>query len=227
MSSPRFTGDTLAFLRDLGANNNPEWFKANKARYETAVREPAEALIVALGDALAPQMEGLHYDTRRNGAGSMMRINRDIRFSPDKRPYKENLGIVWWFGEGRKVETPAFYLHVSADESFFYGGQHTFPKPVLSQWRDAVADEQRGGALERIIADAQAGGLRFFEEPHWKRVPRGYDAEHPRANYLRMAGCGVATTLDAEALTSEDLVDRLTGYARTARPLIDWLRSLQ
>ena len=66
-----------------------------------------------------------------------------MRFSPDKSPYKQNLGIVFWIGSGKKVELPLFYLHVEADRAFFYGGQHVFPKAVLERYRAGLRHPYR------------------------------------------------------------------------------------
>lgn len=132
------------YFRKLKLNNSRGWFEERRTEYEAALRDPAEAFIAELGDRLSRLYPAIRFDTRRNGAGSLMRINRDIRFSPDKRPYKENLGIIFWLGEGKKVETPAYYFHIDADQCFFYGGQHVFPKETLSRYRAAVADDVPG-----------------------------------------------------------------------------------
>jgi uncharacterized protein (TIGR02453 family) len=111
------TRDFFVGLRD---NNSKAWFEEHRDRYEAGVCEPAEAFIGELGPRLAERYPGMRWDTRRNGAGSLMRINRDIRFSPDKRPYKENLGIIFWMGNGAKApHTDAQHAGVSRVETCF------------------------------------------------------------------------------------------------------------
>lgn len=214
------------FLRELAAHNRKDWFSANKDRYERFIREAGERFIEEMGPRLSSLFPEIRYDTRRNGAGSMMRIHRDIRFSPDKRPYKENLGIVFWIGEGRKVEQPGYYFHFGIQESFFYGGQHIFPKPLLGAYRSAVDDDRAGTRLTRLLEDLAERGLPIMEEPAYKRVPRGFDAGHPRGELLRYNGIGVAQQLTSEELESSALVPSLIKTAEKMKPLLDWLLTL-
>ncbi len=226
MSFAGFGPDTLSFLQELSRSNTREWFAANADRYEQAVRGPAEAFIVELGQSLKAAYPTLRYDTRRNGAGSLMRIYRDVRFSPDKRPLKENVGIIFPLGEGKKVERPIFYLHIEAGNAFFYGGRHVFAPEVLAAYREAVDDGRRGAALESILADLARGGLRPMEEAAYKRVPRPYAGEHPRAALLRQAALGVGRNLGPGDLADPGLVGRCRDDALEMGPLLAWLSAL-
>ena len=224
-----FTGfgpDALRFLAELSKNNNREWFAENKDRYDADVREPAEAFIVALGTLLAGHYPSLIYDTRRNGAGSLMRIYRDIRFSPDKRPLKENVGIIFPLAPGKKVEVPIFYFHIELGQVFFYGGQHVFTTEALDRYRRAVDDKRAGPALQSILADLEKMGLRSMEESAYKRIPRGYPADHPRANLLRQAALGLGLDFGPDDLERSDLVDRCLQAAVHMKPLMDWLAAM-
>lgn len=224
-----FTGfgqETLAFLQELSFNNDREWFAANKDRYEAAVREPAETFILALGPLLAGRFPTVVFDTRRNGAGSLMRIHRDVRFSPDKRPYKENVGIIFPLAPGKKVEAPIFYFHIEAGRAFFYGGQHVFSPEVLARYRAAVDDVRTGPALETILTDLASQGLAAMEDPTYKRVPRPYAADHPRAALLRQAALGVGIDFFPGDLARSDLPDRCREAAETMAPLVEWLEAM-
>ncbi len=145
-----FGKDTQIFFSDLANHNTKQWFEENRDRYEREVREPAEQFIMALGKRLKEEYPAIHYDTRRNGAGSLMRLHRDIRFSPDKRPYKTNPGIVFWLGEGKKTEVPGFYFHIFMDQIFFYGGQHIFSQGILEGYRAVVAAEKQARSWEEF-----------------------------------------------------------------------------
>jgi uncharacterized protein (TIGR02453 family) len=214
------------FLAELAANNNKTWFQENRERYERELLQPAAALVRTLGPRLVGSYPELNYDTRLNGAGSIMRIHRDVRFSPDKSPYKVNMGIVFWIGSGKKVELPAFYFHLDAKRSFFYGGQHMFPKPVLERYRKTVDDDTTGVRLVEIVKELEGKGLPQFEEPAYKRVPRGYPSDHPRAELLRYGGLGVAIEIPVEIVSSVKLVETCSDFALKARPLIEWLHPL-
>jgi len=105
MTSKTFSGfpeEGLQFLTDLGQNNDRDWFDARKQTYTDTIVSPALAFVEALGERLQIISPHIQYDTRTNGAGSLMRIYRDTRFSADKRPYKTWVGIRFWEG-GRKA----------------------------------------------------------------------------------------------------------------------------
>jgi uncharacterized protein (TIGR02453 family) len=220
-----FSSYTQKFYHDLGVNNTKPWFEEHQGRYEREIREPAERFIVALGARLREHYPTIRFDTRRNGAGSLMRIHRDIRFSPDKRPYKTNMGIIFWLGEGKKTEVPGFYFHIGTDQIFFYGGQHIFPKDTLERYRAAAADKA-GVKLQKILDGLAEQGLPCFEEPAFKRVPRGYPADHPRAELLRYAGMGAARLLPPEAILSPSLVESCAQDALRMKDLTAWLLAL-
>jgi uncharacterized protein (TIGR02453 family) len=229
MEERQFTGfgpQSQRFLDELAAHNNKHWFEENRGRYERELLEPAASLVRALGPRLAESYPKLSYGTQRNGTGSIMRIHRDIRFSPDKRPYKENLGVIFWIGTGKKVELPAFYLHLQPSRAFFYGGQHVFPKPVLERYRAAVDAEATGTALAMALKELEGKGLSVFEEPAYKRVPQGFPREHARADLLRFAGMGVGVDLPAATVGSAMLLEACTDLAENAHPLMDWLCAL-
>ena len=229
MEETRFGGfgaGGLGFFAELAANNNRVWFQENQDRYERELLEPAAAFVAALGPRLAGSYPAINYGTQRNGSGSIMRIHRDVRFSPDKRPYKQHLGLVFWIGSGKKVELPCFYLHLAPERSFFYGGQHMFPRPVLERYRTAVDDHAAGMALVGILGDLERQGLGVMEEPAYKRVPQGFAKDHARADLLRYGGLGVAVDLPAAVLGGPGLVGVCADFAAKVRPLVDWLCTL-
>ena len=221
-----FGPGALRFLQDLTFNNDREWFAANRDRYETEIRGPAQSFIVSLGVLLSEEFPSVIFDTRLNGSGSLMRIYRDIRFSPDKRPLKENVGIIFPLKPGKKVEVPIFYFHIEAGRSFFYGGQHVFSPEVLESFRQAVDDDRTGAALQAILSDLALKGLRAMEEPAYKRVPRSHAADHPRADLLRQAALGVGIDFRPENLERADLAVRCFDAAVAMKPLMDWLAAV-
>lgn len=229
MSAEQFTGfgkPTRAFLADLSRNNNKPWFTEHRTRYEDDLLSPATGFVLELGPRLKKIYPHINYGTQKNGTGSIMRIYRDVRFSKDKRPYKENLGVIFWIGEGKKVELPCFYFHLDAGKSFFYGGRHMFPKDVLETYRSAVADDASGTELEEILSSLEKQGLPLMEEPAYKRVPRGYPADHPRELLLRLGGLGVSMDITPEAAAAPDLVESCAGAAAKMKPLLDWLEKI-
>lgn len=228
MEDGTFTGfgaGAQRFLFELSANNRKEWWDANIDRYRSEIQRPALQFVEVLGARLAAARPDLQFNTKTNGSGSLMRPYRDVRFSPDKSPYKEQVGIVFWIGPGKKVEMPCFYFHIGIDEVFFFAGQYTMPKAILERYRDAVAAQMSGGRLESILASLPEDVV-VIPDPEYKRVPRGFPADHPRETHLRRKGLGISKTVPEGLLVSEGLVDFCLAHAENAAPLMDWLAEI-
>ncbi len=221
-----FKAETLQFFSMLEHNNNKEWFKGNKSFYTERVLDPAKSFIIEMGSSLSKLYPTLYWGTQANGSGSLMRIYRDVRFSKDKRPLKENLGIIFPLREGKKVEQPCFYFHIDTSSSFFYGGQHRFSKEILERYREAVADEKKGKELVLILQRLSDVGYTLMEEPHYKRVPREYDKDHPRERLLRQVGLGIGYNLKEEDLLGSELISDCLQFAHLIQPLMSWLLAL-
>jgi uncharacterized protein (TIGR02453 family) len=124
--------------------------------------------------------------------GSILRINRDTRFSNDKRPYKTHVDLWVWEGDGPSRGCSGFFLRLEADRVGYGAGMHHFEKGVLAAYRAAVDDPRRGAALQRAVKKATASGALIGRE-QWKRVPAPYAADHPRAELLRYGGLVAGT----------------------------------
>jgi uncharacterized protein (TIGR02453 family) len=114
MSETHFTAATFTFIRELRANNNRDWFKANKHRYEEHVKEPARRFIIEFGGHLGQISPHFLADPRPQG-GALFRIYRDIRFSKNKDPYKDHVGLYFRHAEGKNVHLPDFTCTWSPD----------------------------------------------------------------------------------------------------------------
>jgi uncharacterized protein (TIGR02453 family) len=224
---PSFTGfpeEGLGFLEGLAHNNNREWFEAHKADYRSYLLEPAQAFVVALGERLKLLSPEIAYDTRTNGSGSIMRIYRDLRFSKDKTPYNANLRAVFWQGAGKKMENPGFFFGMDPHGAALYGGLHGFPKPVLTAYQEAVADDALGAELEAALAPLRSAGVYEIGGERYKRVPRGYDPDHARADLLRYKGLHVRSPqIQVPVLTTSELVEVCFEHCRAMAPLHHWL----
>ncbi len=227
MSEQEFTGfpqEGLQFLADLARNNNRDWFQAHKQVYLDTIVAPAQAFIIAIGEGLQSISTGIRYDTRTNGSGSLMRIYRDVRFSKDKTPYKTNVGIVWWEGSGKKTEEPGFYFGLDAHEAGAHTGLYNFTKPMLATYRDAVIDDALGEELAGILRDITQNDRYTLSDPHYKRVPRGYNADNPRADLLLYKGLfASASPLTPDVVSSPELVAVCLQQFRHMAPLQQWL----
>ncbi|MCA9938746.1 MAG: DUF2461 domain-containing protein [Anaerolineales bacterium] len=217
-----FSTAGLQFLTDLIENNNREWFNERKDIYQDEIVTPALAFIGDLGERLKQIAPGLRSDMRTNGSGSLMRIYRDTRFSKDKSPYKTNVGIVFWEGSGKKMELPGFYFHLSAEEAWIGGGLYMLPQQSMDTFRQAVADEEGGAALQRIIGTLSAAGYRLHGDTY-KRVPAEFAPDHPRADLLRFKGIFAGSpNIPMQVVCSPRLVDVCFEHCRQTAPLHQW-----
>lgn len=225
-----FPEDGLNFLAELKENNNKEWFEANKKRYKEQLQQPALSFIDAIGQKLQAISDGIRYDIRTNGGGSLMRINRDVRFSKDKSPYKTNLAMVFWEGAGKKMEHSGFGMQITAEiiDSGLMAGQFGFSKEMLEAYRQAVVDDELGTQMIEAVEAVQSAGDYNLNGQHYKRVPRGMDADHPRADWLFYNGLWFSyPSLTREEILSPDLVDICFQHFKNMSPIQQWLVKIE
>lgn len=223
MSFSGFPKEGLRFLADLADNNNREWFNAHKQDYIDYLLMPAQAFVAELGERLRKLSKGMQYDLRTNGSGSILRIYRDIRFSKDKSPYHTYMRARFWEGESKKSSS-GYFFRFDANGARMHAGLHIFEKPLLAAYRDAVADKKLGKELEKALALVVKAGRYEVGGEHYKRVPKGYDPEHERANLLRYNGLYASSPqISRTKLTSSKFVDICVEHCKNMMPLHKWL----
>src|SRR3954454_20053567 len=142
-----FGDATFRFMRDLGRHNDKAWFQAHRSAYEDDLLEPSMAFIEAIGPLLATFSPGVGAAPRIGG--SMMRINRDIRFSKDKRPYKDHLDMM--FKAGPAKTSPGYWFRLTPTSLVLGAGMHMLDKPELDRYRAALDADTSGAELATII----------------------------------------------------------------------------
>ena len=219
MAFSGFGDATFRFMRDLGRNNDKAWFQAHRTAYEEDLLEPAMAFIEAIGPLLARFSPGVRAEPKIGG--SMMRINRDTRFSPDKRPYKDHLDMTFKLGPVKT--SPGYWFRLTPKELILGAGMHMLDKPDLERYRKAVDAERSGAELAKIVTKEERAGYDVGGE-HYKRVPAGFSPDHPREALLRHAGIYVGTDMKvpAEAKTARFPAFCAARYKKMS-PLMDWL----
>ncbi len=214
----------LKFLADLSENNDREWFNENKPKYLEYIVEPSQEFIETVGEQLQFIAPHIQYDTRTNGQGSLMRIYRDIRFSPDKTPYKTYVGIRFWEGSGKAKDSPGYSLWFDHTGASLHVGMHGFDKATLESYRKSVAANDLGAELEIAIADVEAAGDYEVGGEHYKRVPRGYDKDHPRANLLLFNSLyATSPRISPELLVSPQITENVLDHFEKMAPVQRWL----
>lgn len=223
-----FTGfppQSIDFLANLAANNDRAWFESHKEEYQQALLEPAQAFVRELGEKLQTISDAIRTDDRANGSGVLMRIHRDTRFSKDKSPYKTNISGMFWAGE-KKTTSPAFGFQLEAAGMALMGGIFKFTPSMLAAYRAAVQAERTGQALVEILVTLRAAGNYRIEGEHYKRVPRGFDPDHPRADLLRHDGLYASPpSIAVNEVHGAGLIDLCYAHFHTMAPLFHWLRA--
>ena len=215
-----FPKGTPAFLRAVRRNNDKAWFDAHRNDYERLYLEPAKGFVVAAGAALRSLGPEIVAEPRVNG--SIFRINRDIRFSPDKRPYKDHLDLWFWEGE-RRTATSGFYFRLTPSTLGLGSGAHRLDRERIAEYRDAVVDPKAGPALKRAITASEKAGA-SVEGEHYKRTPPGYEATGETERLLRFNALWTgADEPIPDALFGPELVGHCVERWRRSLPIHRWL----
>ena len=215
---PRFSKDTLSFLKRLKRNNRREWFNARKDEYEAVVRRPMTAIV----EQLAVDMRGIAPELLV-GPRSIYRIYRDVRFSENKKPYKTNVAASFWHKGLGKGGGAGMYFHVDTENVWIGGGMYHPEAPQLHKVRERIADNVQH---LRSIVEAPAfkrsldGGL---EGEQLQRVPRGFQKDHEAADYLRYRQFLAGKEYPARFATDPKFYGSLLDVYRRIAPLIRFL----
>ena len=216
-----FPKDFLAFFRELKAHNERSWFEANKERFRDSVQAPMSEFIAAMAPRLAKLSKEFIADPRPHG-GSMFRIYRDVRFSKDKRPYKEHGAVQFRHRLGRDVHAPGFYVHLGPAEVFFGGGLWMPDADALAKVRTAIAAKPI--VWKRVVAAKsfrEAFGA--VEGEQLVRPPRGFDPRHPFIDDIRRKSFVVGRDGSEKSALSAGFVDEVAACFKAALPLMRFL----
>lgn len=209
----------LTFLRQLKRNNRRDWFEKHKDDYESLVKLPMQSLIAAL----QPHFQSFAPEFEVNPRRSIFRIYRDVRFSKDKRPYKTHVAAHFVLrGKPKGIEGSGYYLHIEPAEVFLGGGIYMPDGDQLKKIRKAIA-ENPDGFLSVINSSQLKHTFGKLEGEQLKRVPRGYDPEHPMANWLRFKQFFVGSSFAVSKCHSPKFVNEVAEAFETATPLIRYL----
>ncbi len=192
---------TLNFLKKLRKNNNKEWFDANRSTYEE-VKSEIKALVVKTIDAIAvfdPSIAALE------PKDCVFRINRDIRFSKDKTPYKTSLGCIVAPG-GKKSIKSCYYIHIEPDNCFIAGGIHMPQPDQLKMIRQEI--DYSGDQLNALFKSKSFSKYfkTFDQELKLIRIPKGYDDMHAHADLLKLKSFTVTLPIDETVFTKGDII---------------------
>ena len=221
MPTLSFPQASLTVLADLARHNNKAWFDANRDRIDAELLSPARLIVDELCTRLASPFPYLTGGSQTSG-GSLTRLHRDVRFSKDKRPFHTHLGMVFWHRDGKKMETPGFFLRISPDELLLATGLHQPDAERLGRIRRAIdADRGRWTRATRDKTFARVWGGLGGES--LKRVPAPWPADHPLAEDLKRRDFTAFIRLPATAATQPDFLKTTAASWRASAPLIEFL----
>jgi uncharacterized protein (TIGR02453 family) len=213
---------TLKFLADLKKNNSKPWFDANRTAYETAKKDFA-AFIQTVLEGLSKSDPSIAHLSAKD---CMFRINRDVRFSKDKSPYKTNMGAFMNKG-GKKAMTAGYYFHLEPGGSFAGGGLYMPLPEQLKKVRQEI--DYNLTDFKKIVGskkfEAVYGGLDKDAEYLLSRVPKGYEPDNPAAEFLKLKSFVATYPLKDVDLTSSALLKETIAALKTLQPLLEFLNT--
>ncbi len=210
-----FGPNALPFFKALKFHQSKEWFDANRALYETDVFEPMVALLDELTAAFAKKKVPLKADGKR----SIFRLNRDIRFSKDKSPYKTHAGAVMT-RSGGKNDPGVLYVHVSPEGCFVAAGFYMPERETLRKIRETI--KAKPARFKAVLAALEKSGLKFSAYDQLTRVPRGFEEfkDGPLDEAVRMKSFIVEEPVEDGVVGSAKLVETMLAFTDRALPLL-------
>lgn len=226
-----FSPALFDFFRDLRRNNDKDWFEAHRTRYEEDVLEPCKTFVLAFRPHLR-EISGRFQAEPRVRDGSLFRIHADLRFNPDRPPYKEHSGIQFRHRAGGDVHAPGFYLHLEpegpaavgpAGQGGCFVGMGTWhpDRDALTAIREAIVDDPDGWR-------AAARGRAFRESfdlggDSLKLGPVGFERDHPLIDDIKRKDFIAVRPLSEEEVLADGFVERFAGLCREGAPFVRWL----
>ncbi len=217
-----FSPGTMRFLRGLAKHNDRSWFEERRPVYESDVKAPLLALVEEINaglDSFAPEFI-------RPPHKIAMRIFRDTRFSPDKRPYKTHLSA-WWARRGlEKASGAGFYVQIAPEVSFAAAGVYAPERDALLTLRTWLAEhhEQYRATFQPLLkAKGKRPAMTPIDPQALTRNPKGFPPEHPASDLLRARNWGVTVPIDADTVLSPSLASEVTAEFRRMADLVQLL----
>lgn len=211
---------TIKFLKDLSKNNNKPWFDAHRQQYENAKTDFAGFIQMVIEKHAKKDPAIGHLKAK----DCTFRINRDVRFSKDKSPYKNNMGAYINQG-GKKSLLGGYYFHCQPGQSFVGGGLWMPMPPELKKVRQEI--DYNLDAFKKIVGSKKFkevyGGLSKESEYVLSRVPKGYEADNPAAEFLKMKSFVAMTPIKDAELNSKELLKKVLTAFETLQPMLAFL----
>lgn len=199
-----FSKKTLPFLKAIRKNNNKEWFLAHKKEYEELILNPSRAFVIEMGEHLQALEPTIHAQPKINK--SLYRIYRDTRrMGANKEPIKHRIGVIFWQGNTKRMQSSSFYMHFSPEELYVSAGVRWFEKPMLDAFREYIKNDEKRQELQNILTEIKAKNKGYTHlEKGYKRYPKGFDKEMRNADLSLYKGMATFKILDPKLIENGD-----------------------
>lgn len=217
------------FFRDLAENNDKAWFEANRDRYEEDVLGPSKTFVLAFRPHLKAISPRFQAEPKVQG-GSLFRIHNNLRFNPNRPPYKDHAGIQFRHTAVGDVHAPGFYLHLApgttaggeARQGCFVGmGIWRPDRDTLHAIREAIVEDPDAW-LQATRSDVFTDGLELAGDS-LKRGPNGFDKDHPLIDDIKRKDFIAVAPLSEREVVADGFVDRFAERCRAGSSLVRWL----
>jgi uncharacterized protein (TIGR02453 family) len=213
-----FTSDFNQFFKDLAKNNNKEWFDANRKRYEKSVKKPFADFVASAITKVGKVDKGVRIEAK----DAIFRINRDIRFSKDKTPYKLSTSAIISSAGRKDHSVPGLYFELGPENVRIFGGAYMPDKEQLSRIRAAIVKDPKG--FRKVIGSKPF--IALFGEVQGEKnkvLPTEFKAAAIKDPYVANKQFYVMAELPAGTVTDVKLLDRLMEHHKALRPFNTWL----
>ena len=215
-----FSKKTLPFLDSIRKNNNKEWFEAHRSEYENFILNPSRAFVIEMGEHLQALEPTINFSPKINK--SLYRIYRDTRrMGANKEPIKHRIGVIFWQGNIKRMQSSSFYMHFSPEELMVAVGVRWFEKPMLDAFREYILDDAKRVELDKILTTIKAKDSGYTHlEKGYKRYPRGFSADMVCSDLSLYKGMATYKVLDPHLIENgEELINRLYKIYEDMLPL--------
>jgi len=217
-----FSKKCVSFYKELAKHNAKPWFDAHRDDFDNHVMAPARQFVAEMGERLKLISPRIQAEPRVNR--SIFRINRDARFSKDKRPYTTRLTLWFWEGNRPRTECSGFYFHLEPPQLMLGTGIYRFSKPILDEYRRSVVHAKHGPSLLNALDEVRSKKRYNLWGMHYKKIPRGFDPKHECVELLLYNGLylGFEDRIPQEFYSAK-LLDWCFQHFSNMAPLHAWL----
>ena len=218
-----FKKEGLKFLDEILINNSKEWLDDHRELYEKLIVEPNKAYVEEMGEHLQILVPTINAIPKINK--SLFKIYRDARYHP-LDPIKTRIGIIFWQGGGHRMQSSSFYMHYDSQEVFVATGIRSFKPELLSAYREYIKSEENRKTLHLILERLKAKGY-LVPEPHYKRLPQGFDREDRHSYLAKYRAIYTFTTYSPNSeFCSSKVIEKNFKLYEEMLPLQEWVYEL-